>query len=143
MIAHLVESTILLGIAIAVAHLPRLAARTRYAIVFLALVKFAVPWKFQAPNATLAISLPASAVKLAPHAFAAPSIWPTIIEAVWLTIAAALFLLTIVRARRAAAEALEGATAESYHDGVRVLRSPGALAPAAIGILRPRIVIPA
>ena len=37
MIAHLVESTIVLAIAIAAAHLPRLAARTRYAIVFLAL----------------------------------------------------------------------------------------------------------
>ncbi|MEA2343772.1 MAG: hypothetical protein QOF63_1941, partial [Thermoanaerobaculia bacterium] len=33
MIAHLLESTLLLAIAILIAHIPRLAARTRYAIV--------------------------------------------------------------------------------------------------------------
>lgn len=143
MIAHLVESTLILAIAIAAAHLPRLAARTRYAIVFLALLKFAVPWKLQAPSATVAIAMPSSPIAIAPHAFAAPSIWPVVIKAIWLAVAAALFLLIIVRARRAAAAALEGATVESCRDGVTVLRSQGTLAPAAIGILRPRIVIPA
>lgn len=145
MIAHLLESTVLLGVAIAAAHLPRLAARTRYAIVFLALLKFAVPWKLQAPNATLAIAVPAGPIAIAPHAFATPSIWPAVIEAVWLTVAAALFLLILLRARRAAREALDGAVVvpELCRRGVTVLRSPGAVAPAAIGIVRPRIVIPA
>ena len=41
MIVHLLESTLLLAIAILIAHIPRLAARTRYAIVFAALMKFA------------------------------------------------------------------------------------------------------
>jgi beta-lactamase regulating signal transducer with metallopeptidase domain len=143
-IAHLVESTIVLGIAIAAAHLPRLAARTRYAIVFLALVKFAIPWKFHPPSGSIAISIPGP-IAITPHAFAAPSIWPTIVETVWLSVAAAIFLLIVLRARRAAAEALDGATVapELCRRGVVVLRSSAALAPAAIGIVRPRIVIPA
>ncbi len=144
MIAHLIESTIVLAIAIAAAHLPRLAARTRYAIVFLALMKFAIPWKFHPPSGTIAISIPGP-IAVTPHAFATPSIWPLIIKAVWFSVAAALFLVIIVRARRAAAEALEGATiaSELCRHGVVVLRSPAAPTPAAIGILRPRIVIPA
>ena len=146
MIAHLVESTILLGIAIAAAHLPRLAARTRYAIVFLALLKFAVPWKFHPPGGTISISVPGPiTAAVAPHALAAPSIWPLIIEGIWLSVAAALFLLIVLRAWRAVSEALAGAVVAPELDrcGVVVLRSPAALAPAAIGIVRPRIVIPA
>ncbi|HKS24736.1 MAG TPA: M56 family metallopeptidase [Thermoanaerobaculia bacterium] len=144
MIAHLLESTFLLGIAIAAAHLPRLAARTRYAVVFLALLKFAVPWKFHPPGGTIEISVPAPITAAAPHAFAsAAPLWPAIVEAVWLSIAVALFILIIVRARRAASEALEGAVAAGEFRGVAVLRSPSLAAPAAIGILRPRIVIPA
>jgi len=149
-IAHLAESTLLLGIAIAAAHLPRLAARTRYAIVFLALVKFAIPWKFQPPGvATIAIAIPGP-IAAAPHAFSAPSIWPTIVEAIWLAVAAALFLLIVWRARRAIADALDGAVPAPEREqalvprrGVALLRSPGAAAPAAIGIVRPRIVLPA
>ena len=149
MIAHLAESTLLLGIAIAAAHLPRLAARTRYAIVFLALVKFAVPWKFQPPHGTIAIAIP-GAIAVAPHAFATPSIWPMVVNAVWLAVAAALFLLIVWRARRAVSEALEGAVMAPEREqallprrDVVLLRSPGAVAPAAIGIVRPRIVLPA
>jgi len=43
MIVHVLESTLLLAMAILIAHMPRLAARTRYAVVFTALMKFAVP----------------------------------------------------------------------------------------------------
>ena len=150
MIAHLAESTLLLAMAIAAAHLPRLAARTRYAIVFLALVKFALPWKFQPPGVgTIAIAIPGP-IAAAPHAFAAPSIWPMVVKAVWLAVAAALFLLIVWRARRAIAEALDGAVLAPEREqalvprpGVVLLRSPGAAAPAAIGIVRPRIVLPA
>ena len=149
MIAHFLESTILLGVAIAAAHLPRLAARTRYAIVFLALVKFAVPWKFQPPHGTIAIAIP-SAIAVTPHAFAAPSIWPMVVKAVWLAVAALLFFLIVWRARRAVSEALEGAVPAPEREqallprrDVVLLRSPGAIAPAAIGIVRPRIVLPA
>jgi beta-lactamase regulating signal transducer with metallopeptidase domain len=148
-IAHLVESTLILGIAIAAAHLPRLAARTRYAIVFLALVKFAIPWKLHPPSGTIAISIPGP-IAVTPHAFAAPSIWPTVAMSIWISIAAALFLLIVWRARRAVAEALEGATPAPEREqallprgGVLLLRSPGASAPVAVGIVRPRIVIPA
>lgn len=149
MIAHLVESTIVLAIAIAAAHLPRLAARTRYAIVFLALVKFAVPWKAHSPNGTIQLSIPGP-IRIAPHAFAAtPSMWPAIVQAVWLSIAVALFLLILWRARRAVSEALDGAVLAPEREqamlprrGVTLLRSAGAAAPAVIGIVRPRIVIP-
>jgi len=51
MTAHLLESTLLLAIAV--------AARTRYAIVFLALLKFAIPWKPHVPHGTIAISIAA------------------------------------------------------------------------------------
>jgi beta-lactamase regulating signal transducer with metallopeptidase domain len=143
-IAHLLESTLILGITIAVAHLPRLAARTRYAVVFLALLKFAVPWKFHPPGGTIEISVPGPITAVAPHAFAsAAPLWPTIVEAVWLSVAVMLFVLIIIRARRAAADALDGAVAAEDFRGVAVLRSPNMAAPAAIGILRPRIVIPA
>lgn len=149
MIAHLVESTIVLGIAIAAAHLPRLAARTRYAIVFLALVKFAVPWKFQPPHGTIAIAIPGP-LAVTPHAFAAPSVWPAVVKGVWLAIAAALFLLILWRSRRAVSEALDGAMPAPERErallprrDVVLLRAPGAAAPAAIGIFRPRIVLPA
>ena len=43
MIVHLLESTLILALAILIAHVPRLAARTRYTIVFAALMKFAIP----------------------------------------------------------------------------------------------------
>jgi beta-lactamase regulating signal transducer with metallopeptidase domain len=148
--AHLVESTLLLGIAVAAAHLPRLAARTRYAIVFLALLKFAVPWKLpSAAKGTISIPLPGP-IAAAPHAFSAPSVWPLVVKSIWLTVAAALFLLILWRARRAVSEALRGAVPAPEREqalvprrDVVLLRSPGAGAPAAIGILRPRIVIPA
>src|SRR5437870_643856 len=81
-----------------VPHLPRLAARTRYAIVFLALVKFAIPWKLHPPSGTIAISIPGP-IAVTPHAFAAPSIWPTVAMSIWISIAAALFLLIVWRAR--------------------------------------------
>ena len=151
MIAHLVESTIVLAIAIAAAHLPRLAARTRYAIVFLALVKFAIPSTILAkPKGMIAISIPGP-IAVTPHAFATtPSVWPAVVQAVWLSIAVALFLLILWRARRAVSEALDGAVLAPEREqamlrcrGVVLLRSPGASAPAAIGIFRPRIVLPA
>ena len=150
--AHLVESTLLLGMAIAAAHLPRLAARTRYAVVFLALLKFAVPWKWPASNGgTIEITIPGPIAATSQRfASAAPPLWPLVLQAIWLAVAAALFLLIILRARRAVAEALEGAVPAPAREqalvprrGVVLLRAPGAAAPAAIGIVRPRIVIPA
>lgn len=146
MTAHLLESTLLLGIAIAAAHLPRLAARTRYAIVFLALLKFAVPWKYEAPRGTISIAVP-RAIAAAPRAFAPASHWPAILQAIWIAVAVALFLLILWRARRAVAEALDGAVPAPEREQAMVpvplLKSPGAIAPAAIGIVRPRIVLPA
>lgn len=154
MIAHLVESTLLLGVAVAAAHLPRLAGRTRYAIVFLALVKFAIPSSLVTnlrPAGMISISIPGS-LAVTPHAFAAPSIWPAVVKAIWLAVAAALFLIILLRARRAMADALDGAAPAPEREtailrrlrgDVVLLRSPTALAPAAIGILHPRIVLPA
>jgi beta-lactamase regulating signal transducer with metallopeptidase domain len=150
--AHLVESTLLLGMAIAAAHLPRLAARTRYAVVFLALLKFAVPWKWPASNGgTIEIAIPGPIAATSQRlASATPPLWPLILQVIWLSVAAALFLLIVRRARRAVAEALDGAVPAPAREqalvplrGVVLLRAPGAAAPAAIGIVRPRIVIPA
>jgi len=106
-----------------------------------------VPWKFQPPHATIAIAVP-RAIAAAPHAFAPASHWPAILQAIWIAVAALLFIGIVWRARRAVANALDGAAPEREQAllprrDVVLLRSPNAVAPAAIGIVRPRIVLPA
>lgn len=166
MIAHLLESTLLLAIAILIAHIPRLAARTRYAIVFAALMKFAIPSSIvprilatfgidlSGIKGTVAISAlgPLSMTTL-PHA-AAP-IWPMIAFALWAAITAALLARSFVRGRASVrlaladaintddpvlARAREGA---GVANSVRLMRSSSIATPATVGLLRPIIVIPA
>jgi beta-lactamase regulating signal transducer with metallopeptidase domain len=166
MIVHLLESTLLLAIAILIAHIPRLAARTRYAIVFAALMKFAIPSAI-VPRILAAFGIDLAGMKgtivisaLGPLSMtnlpetAAP-IWPMAAFAIWAVITAALLARSFVRGRasvrlalsnaidaddRALAHARERA---GVTNAVRLVRSQSIATPATVGLLRPIIVIPA
>jgi len=165
MIAHLLESTLLLAIAIVIAHIPRLAARTRYAIVFAALMKFAVPSSI-VPRILAAFGIDLAGIKgtivitaLGPLSMttlrqtAAP-IWPMVAFAIWAAIAAALLARSFVHGRASMRLALENAIdaddpalahareRAGVTKAVRLMRSSSIATPATVGLLRPIIVIP-
>lgn len=166
MIAHLLESTLLLAIAILIAHIPRLAARTRYAIVFTALMKFVIPSSI-VPRILAAFGIDLTGMKgtivitaLGPLSTAtlpqtAAPIWPMIAFAIWAVIAVALLTRSFVRGRASVRLALVNAidaddpalTHARERAGVtkpvRLMRSTSITTPATVGLLRPIIVIPA
>lgn len=164
MSGHLIESTVVLAAALFASQLPRLAARTRFAIVYAALLKFAIPSSLVT---TLGIALPRTTRgtilvtmfgRGGPRVIIAPaSLWPPILGIVWATIALALLAVTFVRGRRAVAAALHDASdaAPRAHDAlerarsrarlttpIALVASPSVLAPAAVGVIRPTIVLP-
>lgn len=169
---HLWSSTVVLAVALAVSRLAPLTARTRYAVLFAGLLKFAIP--FAAINAvsgvfgvdltnlgpkSAAVSIewlggPATLGSLVPSA---PSRWPTVIAFAWMLPAAALALTWVFARRRLVLSALSGARSASAREyaalaaarrklGLRasidVSRSPICEAPAVIRIIRPVIVLP-
>jgi len=169
MIVHLLESTLLLALAILIAHLPRLAARTRYAIVFAALMKFAIP-SAVVPRLLAYLGIDLTNMKgtivisaLGPISMAnlpqnAAPIWPMAAVAIWGVIAVVLLARSFVRGRVAVRVALASAVAASDGDlaalahareragvtgAVRLLRSQSIATPATVSFLRPIIVIPA
>jgi TonB family protein len=170
MSGYLFESTLVLAIAILLAQMPRLAARTRYAIVFAALMKFAVPSAIvprilaflgidlaRMPRGTIVIAAlgPLSAADgVAPPV----SRWPAILFSLWLLIAIALLARALLRGRAALrvalADACDATPGELAVLGralartrlarpVRLVRSQSISAPATAGMLRPVILIPA
>ncbi|MEA2326618.1 MAG: hypothetical protein QOE68_1577, partial [Thermoanaerobaculia bacterium] len=166
MIVHLLESTLLLAVAILIAHIPRLAARTRYAIVFAALMKFAIPSSI-VPRILGALGIDLSGMKgtivitaLGPLSMAnltetAAPVWPTAVFAIWAAVALAMLARSFVRGRTAVRLALEDAVAATdlavlarareragVTKAVRLARSPSVTTPATVGLLRPIIVIP-
>lgn len=168
MIVHLLESTLFLALAILIAHLPRLAARTRYMIVFTALMKFAIPSAVVPRMLSLfgvdlsgmakgTIVIEALGPLNASNASAtSTSLWPLVALVIWATVAAALFARSLVRGRRAIGMAFingqEGCAADvialdrarlraGVTRPVRLVRS-SAITPSTAGIVRPIIVIP-
>lgn len=155
MTIHLIESTIVLAVALLVSRLPRLRAATRHAIVFAALVKFAIPSalvtmlvdRFGARPQVFISGFVANADLLIANA-APPSIWPDVLRGAWLAIALALAMRAWLLARRMTRLALAEATPASARERalvtppLRILRSPFTAAPAVIGVLRPTIVLP-
>jgi len=165
MIVHLLESTLLLAIAILIAHIPRLAARTRYAIVFAALMKFAIPSAI-VPRLLAAFGIDLAGMKgtivisaLGPLSMAslpqtAAPVWPMAVVAIWAGIALALLARSFVRGRAAVRLALTNAVAAEdvalvrareragVTRDVRLVRSPSIATPATVGLLRPIILIP-
>jgi beta-lactamase regulating signal transducer with metallopeptidase domain len=166
---YLLETTLTLALALLASRLPRLAARTRYAIVFAALLKCALPSELityamshygMAPAKGLialtafgvaSSALPAGEISHAQH-------WLTqALLALWLLIAASLILNAFVcaaTARRSALidtepplprehAALDQAKARvGLTRSITILRSPFAAAPATIGVRRPVILLP-
>jgi len=169
MIVHLLESTLILAFAILIAHVPRLAARTRYAIVFIALMKFAIPSALvprllklfgidlmRMPKGTILINAlgPLSGATL--PAMNEP-IWPVMILALWLAVAATLLARAFLRGRAGVRLTLSGASQATERDlavlaiarehagvtsAVQLVRSPSITTPATAGMLRPIIVVP-
>jgi beta-lactamase regulating signal transducer with metallopeptidase domain len=170
MIAHLLESTLLLAMAILIAHVPQLAARTRYTIVFAALIKFAIPSAIvprmlalagldltRMPKGTILIEAFGPLTPTNLPATTAP-VWPLVAITLWLVIATALVIRSAIRGRAGMRLALSGAfdadarelavfaRARSRADvtrTVRLVRSPSITTPVTAGILQPVIVIPA
>jgi len=170
MTGHLFESTLVLAVAILLAQMPRLAARTRYAIVFAALMKFAVPSAIvpraltllgielaHVPRGTIVIEAlgPLSAPD---RTVPAVSLWPAILITLWLVVAISLLARALLRGRialrRALAEASDATSVELAALGraitrarlerpVLLVRSESISAPATAGMLRPVILIPA
>src|SRR3954453_15340918 len=168
MIAHLLESTLLLAIAILIAHIPRLAARTRYTIVFAALMKFAIPSAI-VPRLLAELGIDLTGMKgtivisaMGPLSMPnlpqkTPAIWPMILIAIWAVIAVALLARSFVRGRASVRRALANAFAANNGDlaalgsareratvknAIQLVRSQSVTTPATVGLLRPIIVIP-
>src|SRR5258706_2889942 len=121
MIVHLLESTLLLAMAILIAQIPRLAARTRYAIVFMALMKFAIPSVIvprllaffgvdlaRMSKGTIIIDVLGPLTNTSLPGTTAP-VWPAVATTLWLAIAAALLARAFVRGRAGMRLALSGA----------------------------------
>jgi beta-lactamase regulating signal transducer with metallopeptidase domain len=170
MIAHLLESTLFLAIAIVIANVPRLAARTRYAVVFAGLMKFAIPSAAvprllalvgidltRMPRGTILIDALGPLTSTNLPATTAP-VWPVVAFTLWVVIAAAFAARAFVRGRAGVRWALASAfdadarelavlaralTRAGVTSAVRVVRSPSITTPATVGILRTVIVIPA
>jgi beta-lactamase regulating signal transducer with metallopeptidase domain len=167
-IVHLLESTLLLAMAILAAHIPRLAARTRYAVVFAALMKFAIPSAI-VPRLLAAFGIDLTGMKdtiviraLGPLSIgtlpqSSAPIWPIAAFAAWAVIAIALLARSFARGRSAGRLAAGNAVPASDHDlaalgrarkragvthAVRLIRSTSTVTPATVGLLRPVIVIP-
>jgi len=169
-IFHFLESTLLLALAILVAHLPRLAARTRYAIVFAALMKFAIPSAIVPrilsfcgidlsgiAKRTIVIEALGPLTNANASSANAPQ-WPLAAAAIWASVAAAFFVRALLRGRTALRGALAGARDAEGADllaldraceragvtrSVRLLRSAVVTTPSTLGVLRSIIVIPA
>jgi Antirepressor regulating drug resistance, predicted signal transduction N-terminal membrane component len=170
MIGHLIESTLFLAAAILVAQIPRLAARTRYTVVFAALMKFAIPSAIvprilavigidlaRLPKGTIIIEALGPLVATSPTSNAATR-WPMIAMAVWLAVAATLLARALIRGRTTLRRALaNGRNADAGEITVldhararariarplRLVISPSMAAPVTAGILRPIIIVPA
>lgn len=169
MIVHLLESTLILVFAIFLAHVPRLAARTRYAIVCAALMKFAIPSAlvprmlklfgidlFRMPKGTILITALGPITGATLPAMNAP-IWPMVMLTLWITVAVALLIRAFIRGRAGVRLALANAPDGTEYDlaaltrareragvmrAVRLVRSRSISTPATVGMLRPIIVVP-
>lgn len=160
MIEHLLFSTVVLAVAMAAARfLPPLTARTRYAIVFCGLAKFALPaaaFRFlpaaALPPSPLRVFGGGTAVAAAAETGIAwlPFLWGAIALLLftrWLllrgrTVAAALHS-PAPASRREVDAVTEARRAMGIRAAVDVVRSPICAAPAVVRILRPVIVLPA
>src|SRR5262249_37086694 len=127
MTAHLVQSSVVLAIALAAAHIPRLAARTRYAVVFAALLKFAVPSSvIPLPHAAGTIVITALG-RLSPPSMPAqppPAHLPLLLS-VWAAVAFALAVRLAIRICRHSSPLLSAAGGDDECALARAARRAG------------------
>lgn len=167
---HLWNSTLWLAAALTAGlTLPRLTARTRYAILLLGVAKFAIPSAAiasliakirpaQPPETDSVLSFLASLPLVPPAPAAAVFGWREALALTWVCIAAAMFLRWVLIRRRLSVSAMRTATAPSprevaalqrarTHIGVRqavdLVRTSVSEAPAVLRVVRPVIVLPA
>jgi beta-lactamase regulating signal transducer with metallopeptidase domain len=162
---HVVVSSIVLLIAIAASYLPRLSARTRFAILAAGVAKFLLPASLVAPfisRAATAVVMQLSIPRGLPVALQ-PAAAPALTPLDWaVMIAAAIGLVflasTVISGLRAVAAAVGTALPAAPREvaalnaarkrvGVRhavdLVRTPISEAPAVLRVLRPLIVLPA
>ena len=162
---HVIVSTIVLLFAIGVSYVPRLASRTRFAIVAAGLAKFLLPASLFAPlmNRTKAAGIIEMAMPRGFVAAVRPASAPTsspldVIVLVAIAIAAILIAITFITSMRTLSAASRSAIPPAAREvaalnaarkriGIRhaidVVRSPISEAPAVLRVLRPLIVLPA
>jgi beta-lactamase regulating signal transducer with metallopeptidase domain len=167
-VTHLWASTLVLVIALILARVLPLTARTRYALLLCGLLKFAIPSEVMTRplrawgvdrQAAGTISMewlggPATLRTLAP---APASIWPRAVVAVWIIAAVMLAVAWAIARWRLVSSALDAASAASPREqaalaaarrrldlraSVEVRRSTICEAPAVVRIIRPVIVLP-
>jgi len=162
---HVIVSSIFLMIALAASYLPRLSARTRFALVAAGVAKFLFPASLFTPfisrstaTAVMRMAMPRGLpVALRPPA--APSATPLDWIVVFAAAVCVLFLaITIISGLRAVSAAVRSALPAAAREvaalnaarkriGVRhavdLVRTPISEAPAVLRVLRPLIVLPA
>ncbi len=166
MITHIVVSTVILSLALAGARWIRpLTARTRYAILIAGMASLFLPSiAITRALETSGTTMIAPIREVLPPLPATPTVepfsfpWTKVIVAIWLAIAAALLIRSLVITRRLLTNALRAgspppqraaAALNAARDrlGVRasidLIASPLCEAPAVVRVLRPIIVLPA
>src|SRR5207248_10669536 len=106
------SSTLRLALALAAAHLPRLAARTRYAIVFVALLKFAVPSTIVPHAVAASVGKPVMLITALRPLTPPPTMAARLplVTGAWALVALALAVRLALRWRRSVAGALAAST---------------------------------
>jgi beta-lactamase regulating signal transducer with metallopeptidase domain len=162
---HVMVSTIVLAAALVASYLPRLSARTRFAILTLGLAKFFVPASLVAPFLDRAKPVVAGFAmpRLLPAVNVAPATQPSVAALDWIVLAVAaigvIYLaITLISSGRTVAAAMRSAVPASPRDvallnaarkrvgvpyAIDVVRSPISEAPAVLRVVRPLIVLPA
>ncbi|HEU4522432.1 MAG TPA: M56 family metallopeptidase [Thermoanaerobaculia bacterium] len=161
---HVTVSTIVLAAAIAASYLPRLSARTRFAILTFGLAKFLVPASLLAPFMDRARpAVAAFAMPLLLPVNVAPATQASVAALDWIVLAAAAICvihvaIMLIGSGRTVAAAMRSAVPASLRDvallnaarkrvgvpyAIDVVRSPISEAPAVLRVVRPLIVLPA
>lgn len=170
-VTHLVVSTIVLLIALVAARAIPLTARTRHALLFGGLLKFALPSSLLVvPLRWIGFDLEGEQIIAATYrmlgADGPPArevvatvsrSWPEVLGVIWMGMAVLLLVIGWLTHRRAVAGALRGATPASpreasslatargrlgLRDSIELIRSAIFEAPAVLRIVRPVIVLP-
>ena len=169
LLTHLWTSTLVLLVVLVVSRVLPMTARTRYALLFLGLLKFAIPsFVIAAPLNALGLNrqtagtividwvdgaAPLRALPSPPPA----SIWPSVGTAMWIIVAIAFALAWMIARGRLVATALNAAKSASPRElttlttarrrmnlrtSIDITRSTICEAPAVVRIIRPVILLP-